>query len=184
MKKILLALSMLMFISLSYADTLTTSYAYTNYDYAPPAAGTLFDDSSDGVSLMYSFTIDPVWAIDVSYKDLGIATRSFGPIQTKVDTQLLTVMANAHTHIATLSGMPLNLHGMIGVARANIEATVGPFAASDNDVGLAYGAGLRLWITGSDAINLTATKYDISFNNVGAFDLDPLVIELGYTRRF
>lgn len=182
MKTLITAFAMLFAVAAN-ANSINVSYVDTKYDLSSPAS-TVLDDSATGLSLTYSYDINPMWAIDFGIADLGAAERSIGLIDTKLDVETLSILAHFNMPIATLMMNPVKLHLYGGITRGDAEVTVGAFSRSDQDIGSKYGAGLTYWFNNTWAADLKYTRSSLDFSNTVDFAYNPRLWEFGATYKF
>lgn len=165
------------------ADSVNVNYTVTDYDYTFPA-NVFLDESSNGYGISYSFDLSPLWSLDVGYSDLGKAEQTVLFIPTEFETELFTIAAHGALQIATIATHAIKVHGILGVARANTDVTVGANSLSDSDMGVYYGAGFSLMISPVHEITAMYKKVDLTFDNTVVFDYNPSMIEVGYSFNF
>ena len=179
----LIIIIIICFTQYAKADSVNLSYVNTDYSYSFPA-NVIFDDQSNGYNLTYGLDLNPNWQLDLGYADLGSATQPFLFVNTEVDTTAWSLALHGSTAIGAIAGHTIKGHVLFGVMKADMDISIGANTLNDSDTGLLYGVGASVWLSPVDAIVAKFKKTKLTFNNSVNFDYDPMMIEIGYTRRF
>ena len=156
-------LLLLLFLSVGVVNSapyVSVGLMSTEYGYEAPFSGVL-PARATGLSLAIGHVVPGVpWLSgELEYGDFGEA-RS-GPLNFKASG--LTAWAVGDLIVGSVSGMPVGLEARVGATSAEAEIEVGPFSVTNSDVGLAYGTGIKVWVSPNTAVGANYRRRDLEF---------------------